>query len=515
MARVLMIQGAGSDVGKSLIVAGLARAATRRGLRVHPFKPQNMSNNAAVTIDGGEIGRAQALQAQAAGIEPHTDMNPVLLKPTSDATAQVVIHGAARAEMNARDYQAYKATAMGAVMESFERLRLRYDVIVVEGAGSPAEVNLRDRDIANMGFAMAVKCPVILIADIDRGGVFAHLTGTLDCLAPRERDLVKGFVINRFRGDPGLLQPGLEWLTSRTGKPVYGVLPYMHGLHLDAEDAIQITQAPMDSNDRIRIVVPVLPRISNHTDFDALRAHPQCDVTFVGPGRAIPKADLVILPGSKSVQADLRFLSQQGWGREIERHLRYGGKVIGICGGMQMLGTMLHDPLGLEGAACSVPGLGLLDFETALEPRKRLERVEGRLRVGSGAKASGYEIHMGITTGPALQRPALDLAAGPDGAISPDGQILATYVHGLFDEPQACSALLAWAGLEEPLAIDYRLLRERSIDRLADAIAGHADVATLFSDALRQAGAGRQSANGRAKKEKPVQCNPPFDGAAQ
>ena len=310
----LMVQGTTSDAGKSTLVAGLCRLLRREGVSVAPFKPQNMALNSAVTVDGGEIGRAQALQAQAAGVEPHTDMNPVLLKPSSDTTAQVVIHGVARADMNARDYHAYKATAMGAVMESFERLRRQYDVIVVEGAGSPAEVNLRDRDIANMGFAMAAKCPVILIADIDRGGVFAHLTGTLDCLAPEERRLVKGFVINRFRGDPGLLQPGLEWLAARTGKPVYGVLPYLQGLHLDAEDAIQTAQATADPGERLKVVVPVVPRISNHTDFDALRAHPQCDVVFVGPGTAIPKADLVVLPGSKSVQADLGVPRATGMG---------------------------------------------------------------------------------------------------------------------------------------------------------------------------------------------------------
>ena len=484
MKGAIMVQGTTSDAGKSTLVAGLCRLLHREGVSVAPFKPQNMALNSAVTVDGGEIGRAQALQAQAAGVEAHTDMNPVLLKPNSDTAAQVVIHGRARGDMNARDYHAYKSTAMAAVMESFDRLRRRYDVVVVEGAGSPAEVNLREGDIANMGFAVAVKCPVVLVADIDRGGVFAHLTGTLDCLAPKERDLVKGFVINRFRGDRALLQPGVEWLTSRTSKPVYGVLPYMHGLHLDAEDSIQTAQAPAISNERFRIVVPVLPRISNHTDFDALRAHPQCDVVFVGPGMAIPNADLVILPGSKSVHADLRFLVQQGWDRAIERHLRYGGKLIGICGGMQMIGTKLDDPLGTEGTACSMPGLGLLDFETTLDARKRLKRVEGRLRIGSGAKASGYEIHMGVTTGPALRRPALDLPDGPDGALSLDGQILATYVHGLFDEPEACSALLAWAGLEEPIAVDYRLLRERSIDRVADAIAEHTDVAALFAHAL-------------------------------
>lgn len=476
----LMIQGTTSDAGKSTLVAGLCRVLRRQGVRVAPFKPQNMALNSAVTIDGGEIGRAQALQAEAAGIEAHTDMNPVLLKPSSDSTAQVVIHGRALTDMNARDYHAYKTVAMGAVMESYQRLRARYDVVLVEGAGSPAEVNLRDRDIANMGFALPTACPVALVADIDRGGIFAHYVGTLDCFAPEERDLVTGFIVNRFRGDLGLLRPGLDWLTQRTGKPVFGVLPYLQGLHLDAEDAIQVAQAPHDGRERLRVVVPVVPRISNHTDFDILRAHPQVDLKFVGPGMGFPPADLVILPGSKSVQADLRWLVDLGWDREIRRHLRYGGKVIGICGGMQMLGMALHDPLGLEGAPGSLPGLGLLDFETTLDAQKRLERVNARLCIGTGARATGYEIHMGLTRGAALAHPALEISGRPDGALSPDGQILATYVHGLFDAPGACSALLAWAGLADPVAVDHAALREQSLERLADAIEGHLDVFALF-----------------------------------
>jgi adenosylcobyric acid synthase len=479
-----MVQGTTSDAGKSTLVTGLCRLLHRHGVRVAPFKPQNMALNSAVTVDGGEIGRAQALQAQAAGLEPHTDMNPVLLKPSTDTHAQVVIHGRALADMSARDYHAYKATAMAAVMASYERLRSRFDVVLVEGAGSPAEVNLRDRDIANMGFALPTRCPVVLVADIDRGGVFAHFTGTLDCLAPEERDLVEGFVVNRFRGDLGLLRPGLEWLTQRTGKPVYGVLPYLQGLHLDAEDAIQTAQVSGDGRARLRVAVPVVPRISNHTDFDALRAHPQVDLAFVGPGMRIGAADLVILPGSKSVQADLRWLVAQGWDAEIRRHLRYGGRLIGICGGMQMLGTALHDPLGLEGPPGSMPGLGLLDFETTLAAEKRLERVAARLCVGNGATVEGYEIHMGVTRGPALARPALEVDGRPDGALSWDGQILATYVHGLFDRPEACRTLLAWAGLEDAVAVDHRRLREESIERLADAMEGHLDVLALFAATL-------------------------------
>ncbi len=477
-----MVQGTTSDAGKSTLVAGLCRVLLRRGVRVAPFKPQNMALNSAVTEDGGEIGRAQALQAQAAGLAPHTDMNPVLLKPSSDTGAQIVIHGRVRTDMDARAYHEYKPRAMAAVLESYRRLRASYDCLLVEGAGSPAEVNLRERDIANMGFAEAVDCPVVLVADIDRGGVFAHFLGTLECLSASERARIRGFVINRFRGDIALLEPGLAWLERRTGKPVFGVLPYLHGLHLDAEDAIQTQQAMNTDGERLRAVVPVLPRISNHTDFDALRAHPQVDLAFVGPGMRIPRADLIVLPGSKSVRADLDWLRREGWEAEIRRHLRYGGRLIGICGGMQMLGTWLHDPLGLEGAAGSVQGFGLLDFETTLDAQKRLERASGRLS-GLRARVSGYEIHMGISTGPALARPAVVLDDGRcDGALSEDGQVLATYLHGAFDEPEACSALLGWAGLARPAATDYAALREASIERLADALSEHLQIDRLLAE---------------------------------
>ncbi len=477
----LMVQGTTSDAGKSTLVAGLCRVLARRGARVAPFKPQNMALNSAVSADGGEIGRAQALQAQAAGVAPHSDMNPVLLKPNSDTGAQIVIHGRALTDMDARAYHEYKPRALAAVLESWRRLRAQYDCLLVEGAGSPAEVNLRERDIANMGFAEAVDCPVILVADIDRGGVFAHFLGTLECLSASERERVRGFVINRFRGDLGLLRSGLEWLERKTGKPVFGVIPYLHGLHLDAEDAIKTEQGRKVEDGRLRVIVPVLPRISNHTDLDALRAHPQVELEFVGPGMRIARADLIVLPGSKSVQADLAWLEREGWATEIRRHLRYGGKLVGICGGMQMLGTRLDDARGLEGAPGSRPGLGLLDFATALGPHKRLRQVSGRL-VGSGARVAGYEIHMGVSTGPALARAAIEFDDGRrDGALSADGQILATYVHGLFDAPEACAALLAWAGLERPLAQDYNALREASIDRLADALTGHLNLERLLA----------------------------------
>ncbi len=469
----LMVQGTTSDAGKSLLVAGFCRVLKRRGVRVAPFKPQNMALNSAVTVDGGEIGRAQALQAQAAGVEPHSDFNPVLLKPSSDIGAQVVIHGKVRHDMDARAYHAYKPRALAAVLESHSRLVAAYDRVIVEGAGSPAEINLRDRDIANMGFAEAVDCPVILIADIDRGGVFAHLVGTLDLLSASEQARIVGFVINRFRGDIGLLQPGLDWLEKRTGKPVLGVLPYLHGLHLDAEDALpRGDNATGDAASRLRVIAPALPRISNATDCDPLRLHPQVAFRFVGPGEAIPPADLIVLPGSKAVQADLAWLRAQGWEQAIWRHLRYGGKLIGICGGLQMLGRHLHDPLGLEGASASAAGLGLLDLETTLAAEKRLVNVSGRLALGDGVAAvRGYEIHMGVSGGPALARPALWLDGGVmDGALSEDGQILATYVHGFFDTPEALAALLAWAGLADAAPFDLAARREADLERLADAL---------------------------------------------
>ncbi|NMX62685.1 cobyric acid synthase [Pseudomonas sp. WS 5111] len=474
----LMVQGTTSDAGKSTLVTALCRWVVRQGVPVVPFKPQNMALNSAVTAEGGEIGRAQAVQAQAANLAPHTDMNPVLLKPNSDTGSQVIIHGHAVTSMNAVAYHDYKAIAMQAVLASHARLSAAYPVVMVEGAGSPAEINLRANDIANMGFAEAVDCPVLLIADINRGGVFAHLVGTLELLSPSEQARVKGFIINRFRGDIALLQPGLDWLEARTGKPVVGVLPYVMDLHLEAEDGID--QRQIDKAAQVlKVVVPVLPRISNHTDFDPLRLHPQVDLQFVGPGQAIPAADLIILPGSKSVRSDLAYLRANGWDRAIARHLRYGGKVLGICGGLQMLGEQVHDPLGLEGAAGSSAGLGLLAFSTTLEAEKQLRNVRGRL-VLEEAPVSGYEIHAGVTRGPALEQAAVRLDDGrSDGACSDDGQILGTYLHGLFETPAACSALLRWAGLQDVQEVDYHGLRERDIERLADLVEQHLDTRLL------------------------------------
>jgi adenosylcobyric acid synthase len=442
---------------------------TRRGVKVAPFKPQNMALNSAVTIDGGEIGRAQAVQAQACFLEPHTDMNPVLLKPNSDTGAQVIIHGKAIGAMEARNYHDYKTIAMNAVLESYRRLCAQYDVIIVEGAGSPAEINLRDRDIANMGFAEAVDCPVLLIADIDRGGVFAHLVGTLQLLSPSEQQRVKGFVINRFRGDIGLLQPGLDWLEEYTQKKVFGVLPYLTDWHLEAEDAIAQQQILSTEKSILRVAVPVYPRISNHTDFDALRLHPQVDLQMIGPNQPIPVCDLIILPGSKNVRGDLNTLRKFGWNKQIEKHLRYGGKVIGICGGFQMLGKTIADPQGIEGVPGTSKGLGYLDITTTLESEKQLHRVEGSL-IFDNAKVSGYEIHCGISSGPGFGRPLCKLENKLDGSVSEDNQVIGTYLHGLFDEAGARDALLQWAGLNEVAAFDYHAKREADIERLSHAI---------------------------------------------
>jgi adenosylcobyric acid synthase len=401
-------------------------------------------------------------------------MNPVLLKPNSDTGAQVIIHGKAIGAMQARTYHDYKTVAMQAVLESHRRLCAQYDVIIVEGAGSPAEINLRDRDIANMGFAEAVDCPVLLIADIDRGGVFAHLVGTLQLLSPSEQQRVRGFVINRFRGDIGLLQPGLDWLEQFTDKKVLGVLPYLTDWHLEAEDAIAQQQIVQRDKTTLRVVVPVYPRISNHTDFDALRLHPQIDLQLLGPGHALPPCDLIVLPGSKNVRADLRTLREFGWDNAIAKHLRYGGKVLGICGGFQMLGSRIADPHSIEGDAGSDAGLGYLDCETTLAQEKQLKRVAGTLTLENAA-ATGYEIHAGITTGSALSKPLVHLDDGDDGALSADGQIAGTYLHGIFDQPAARDALLRWAGLDVTEVFDYHARREADINRLADSIEQNLD----------------------------------------
>ena len=474
----LMIQGTTSNAGKSVLVAGLCRLFRNRGYRVAPFKPQNMSLNSAVTVDGGEIGRSQAVQALAAGLEPHTDMNPVLLKPNSEIGAQVIVQGKSIGNRDARRFHAFKKIAMEPVLQSYGRLCADYELIIVEGAGSPAEINLRENDIANMGFATAVDCPVVLVADIDRGGVFAHLTGTLDCLQPNERELVRGLIINRFRGDRSLLDSGIDWLTSKTGLPTLGVLPFLHDLHIEAEDAVDNRSVLDPSASLLRVNVPRIPRISNHTDFDVLRLHNRVDIRIIGENGPIPDCDLIILPGSKNPVSDLKWLSANGWVQAIDRHLRYGGKLIGICGGYQMIGNTIHDPDGIEDSAGSSPGLGLMDFETTLEPFKQLHNVEGFL-LPNKVPVRGYEIHMGTTRGNALLRPAIDLGSRQDGVISEDNQILCTYLHGLFDHPQACDALLQWAGLDNANSADYQRYREQEIDRVADMLEAELDYRRL------------------------------------
>lgn len=464
-----MIQGATSNAGKSVIAAGLCRLFSAKGYRVAPFKPQNMALNSAVTIDGGEIGRSQAVQALACGVEPHTDMNPILLKPNSDKGAQVIIQGHSIGNMEAVEYHAYKKQAMAFALESYHRLAAQYDLIIVEGAGSPAEINLRENDIANMGFATAVNCAVLIVADIDRGGVFAHLSGTLDCLSDDEQALVKGFLINRFRGDKTLLDSGVDWLSDRTNVPTLGVLPYLKGLHIEAEDAVDhrsLNEATGEASQRLKIVVPRIPRISNHTDFDVLRLHPKVDLAFVEEGQVIPAADLIILPGSKNTINDLNWLVENQWPEQIKKHLRYGGKLIGICGGYQMIGQQIHDPDGNEGKAGSQPGLQLMNFETTLAPVKQLTQVSGTL-FGTHTPVTGYEIHMGVTEGEALNKPAIQLGDRSDGVVSDDDQILCTYLHGVFDHHEACDALLKWAGLDAEAAVDYQALRQREIDRVA------------------------------------------------
>ncbi|WP_375320354.1 cobyric acid synthase [Aliivibrio logei] len=479
----LMVQGTTSDAGKTVLVAGLCRVLANKGIQVAPFKPQNMALNSAVTEDGGEIGRAQALQADAARIKPHVHMNPILLKPNTDIGAQVIVQGKAIETMDAWGFQDYKKLAMPYVLESFSYLNEHYQCVVVEGAGSPAEINLRENDIANMGFAEAADVPVIIVADIDRGGVFAHLYGTLTLLSESEQARVKGFVINRFRGDISLLVPGLEWLEEKTGKPVLGVIPYLHGLNLEAEDAIKSEQ---QEKGKFVVKVPVVTRISNHTDFDPLRLHSEIDLQFVGKGQSLSGADFIILPGSKSVQADLNYLKSQGWDKDIERHLRFGGKVMGICGGYQMLGERLSDPLGLEGEASSIDGLGYLSISTELKKQKQLTLVEGELILPGqvAVKVTGYEIHAGVSTDSVKNESPIvinsEQSIRRDGTVNKEGSIFGTYLHGIFDEPQAFEAILSWAGLKESKAIDMNEIQEEGIERIADSIEESLDLSQLW-----------------------------------
>ncbi len=480
----LMIQGTTSDAGKSTLVTALCRLFVRRGIHVAPFKPQNMALNSAVTQDGNEIGRAQAVQAYAAGLEPHVDMNPILLKPNTDTGAQVIIQGKAIGNMDAVGYHEYKSIAKVAALDSYYKLANQYQAVLIEGAGSPAEINLRARDIANMGFAESIDCPVIIIADIDKGGVFAHLVGTLDLLSQSEQNRVIGFVINRFRGDISLLQSGLDWLEERTGKPVLGVLPYLKGFHLESEDAVAKSPQKNSADTQLNVVIPIMPRTSNHTDWDALRLHPNVQVTLVGANEPIPPADLVILPGSKSVQSDLAFLRQEGWENYLNKHLRYGGKIIGICGGFQMLGEQLSDPLGLESqhANTQSKGFGFIPMETVLEKDKQLKQRQGKLAFSEQkAELTGYEIHSGVSKFSSYVSHFATLEKGEkEGFISEDNNIIGTYLHGIFDHPEALKTLLNWAGVKQGQDFDYDQHRNSEIDRLADSTEQHMNIDALI-----------------------------------
>jgi adenosylcobyric acid synthase len=484
MARkpAIMFQGTGSDVGKSLIVAGLARAFTRRGLQVRPFKPQNMSNNAAVTVDGGEIGRAQALQARAARVSASVHMNPVLLKPQSETGSQIIVQGKVFGQAKAADYHRLKPQLLEKVLESFRLLQDEADLVLVEGAGSPAEINLRSGDIANMGFAEAADLPVVLIGDIDRGGVIASILGTKMLLQPSEAARLKGFLINKFRGDISLFTEGVRIIEERAQLTGLGVIPWFAeaGL-LPAEDAMALDGYAGARGGRIRIAVPRLPRISNFDDLDPLRAEPDIDLILLSPGEALPgDLDLVLLPGSKSTIGDLQAFIAAGWDIDLKAHLRRGGAVLGLCGGYQMLGTRLDDPEGSEGPVGSVDGLGLLDVTTRLGGPKTLTEVRGRDLV-TDQVIRGYEMHIGVTVGAGCDRPMLDLGGRLDGAQSADGRVMGCYVHGLFAADDFRHVFLNRLRQRDSSGLTYETLVDDLLDRLADHLAGHIDLDRLWS----------------------------------
>ncbi|MEP6018015.1 MAG: cobyric acid synthase [Paracoccaceae bacterium] len=478
MSKALMIQGTGSNVGKSMLVAGLCRAAHKRGLSIAPFKPQNMSNNAAVTTDGGEIGRAQALQARACGLAPHTDMNPVLLKPESDFGSQVVVHGKRLTTVKAREYAQLKPSLMQPVLDSFERLKTKHDLVLVEGAGSPAEVNLRNGDIANMGFAEAAQVPVVLCGDIDRGGVIAQIVGTQAVMSPKDTGLVAGFLINKFRGDPTLFDDGYALIEQKTGWRGFGVAPWFSDAwRLPAEDALDISANPKP--DGLHIVCLRLSRIANFDDLDPLTQEPGVRVTMLSAGQPIPgDADLVIIPGSKSTRGDLDFLREQGWDVDILAHRRRGGYVLGICGGYQMLGHVVSDPEGIEASAGDTPGLGLLDVETTMGGDKSLRDVQAK-HVNSGVDFNGYEIHIGQTTGPDCARPFAQIGGRVDGAMSADGLVSGSYLHGMFSDDAFRRAFLhdLGAGVSD---LNYDAQVDQTLDDLAAHLELHLDVDGLL-----------------------------------
>jgi len=483
MTAALMFQGTGSNVGKSLLVAGYCRLFARRGLKVRPFKPQNMSNNAAATADGGEIGRAQALQARACGLDPHTDFNPVLLKPETDIGAQVIVHGRRVDTWQASVFRARRGELLSAVLESWHRLSADADLILVEGAGSPAETNLRAGDIANMGFAEAADIPVALIGDIDKGGVIASLVGTHAVIAPSERTRIRAFLINKFRGDVTLFDEGLAEIERRTGWTSAGVVPWFgRAGDLPEEDTPRRPPFARPTGDAIRISVPVFGRMANFDDLDPLRMERAVDLIMLTPGETLPpETDVVLLPGSKSTIADLAFLRAQGWDIDILAHRRRGGLVIGLCGGYQILGRAIADPDGIEGQAGTVAGLGLLDMETVLTPDKTVRPVTGR-HLESGEPVTGYEIHLGRSEGPDCARPQLDLDGRPDGAASSDGRVWGTYVHGLFASDPFRRRFLDRLGGSSDLAYERRV--DDALDALADHLEAHSDADALLDIAM-------------------------------
>lgn len=480
MARALMFQGTGSSVGKSVLVAGLARVLTRRGLRVRPFKPQNMSNNAAVTADGGEIGRAQALQARACGVPPTVDMNPVLLKPQSEVGAQLVVRGMVRRAFQAREYASIKPTLMPEVLDAFYGLSDQADIVLVEGAGSASEINLRTHDIANMGFAQAADVDVVLVGDIDRGGVIASLVGTKSVSDRKDSDHIRGFIVNRMRGDPSLFADGMDFVADRTGWAALGLVPHCDSVRaLPAEDAADL-QTVSRRGGRVRVVVPHMPCIANFDDLDPLNAMSDVELLIIEPGQPLPICDLVILPGSKATVSDLEFFRKQGWDIDLAGHVRRKGSVLGICGGYQMLGQMISDPDGVEGSVTETAGLGLLDVMTCLTPDKRLVEVEGFL-LPENIPVSGYEIHMGQTTGSARERPFASVAGQNEGACSADGRIWGTYLHGVLSSGAARQAVLNRIGLDTGLLRDHDQYVEEALDAWADHLEKHVDIEALLA----------------------------------
>ncbi|MCJ8313623.1 MAG: cobyric acid synthase [Pseudomonadales bacterium] len=473
----LMVQGATSDAGKSILVTAICRILKKHDFNVAPFKPQNMALNSAVTAQGGEIGRAQAVQAQACKLDAHILMNPILLKPNSNTGSQVIVHGKSIGNMDAKTYHGYKPNLLNEVINSHKQLNDLHNIVIVEGAGSPAEINLREHDIANMGFAEAIDCPVIIVADIHRGGVFAHLYGTFELLSGSEQKRIKGFVINQFRGDVSLLQSGLDWLEQKTGIPVISVIPYIENLHIEAEDSMQLLRFNKGSADQTQLKVCVinLPKISNFTDFDALSVHPDIHLQICKKPEQCEQADVIIIPGSKSVIADLTWLKQNGWDKKIKQHLRYAGKVMGICGGLQMLGEAIFDPEHVESDVEYLNALNLLDYQTTLNKQKTLSQVKAKCVLNKqNFEVSGYEIHAGVTTGKALDNHFCKIDDQiNEGVISSDNQIMATYLHGIFDAPAFIPEFLKWADFNSTQTnsnFNYQVFKEQQIDYLASEV---------------------------------------------